>query len=109
MITWTKLTDKKTGADRWVLRGPVAEVKAGSSVRVTKRDGTMQDVIVAAVSKTFPDKATGAPIVFGYPEETKRAAHRGGRRTGCSCGSRENEHGELIPSSRNCASCEHDA
>ena len=34
---------------------------------------------------------------------------RGGKWTGCSCGSREDAHGELIPSPRNCASCEHDA
>lgn len=32
-----------------------------------------------------------------------------GRRTGCSCGSREDAWGDLIPSSRNCSSCEHDA
>jgi hypothetical protein len=31
------------------------------------------------------------------------------RRTGCSCGSREDSSGDLIPSDRNCASCEHDA
>jgi hypothetical protein len=33
----------------------------------------------------------------------------GSRRTGCSCGSREDSHGELIPSSRNCFTCNHDA
>lgn len=36
---------------------------------------------------------------------------RGGyaKRTGCSCGSREDSSGCLIPSPRNCAGCEHDA
>jgi hypothetical protein len=40
------------------------------------------------------------------------AARRGelrGRWTGCSCGSREDSYGDLIPSDRNCGSCEHDA
>ena len=32
-----------------------------------------------------------------------------GRRTGCSCGSREDRYGNLIPSPRNCWQCEHDA
>jgi len=32
-----------------------------------------------------------------------------GRWTGCQCGSRQDSYGDLIPSARNCASCEHDA
>lgn len=32
-----------------------------------------------------------------------------GRRTGCSCGSREDGNGNLISSGRNCSSCNHDA
>lgn len=31
-----------------------------------------------------------------------------GKWTGCSCGSREID-GDLVPSDRNCSSCEHDA
>ena len=34
---------------------------------------------------------------------------RGGKWTGCSCGSRENSFGDLIASPRNCSSCRHDA
>lgn len=32
-----------------------------------------------------------------------------GKWTGCSCGSRTDSSDSLIPSPRNCASCEHDA
>lgn len=39
----------------------------------------------------------------------RRQTARSGRRTGCSCGSREDASGRLIPSPRNCRSCEHDA
>jgi hypothetical protein len=61
------------------------------------------------------DKARS--LVAGAPRSTfTRAsssrssyARRPGRWTGCSCGSREDSAGDLIPSSRNCASCEHDA
>jgi hypothetical protein len=38
-----------------------------------------------------------------------RRPSRPGKWTGCACGSREDSHGDLIPSPRNCASCEHDA
>ena len=41
------------------------------------------------------------------PKTTRRTPV--GRRTGCSCGSREDKNGDLIPSPRNCAQCEHDA
>ena len=34
---------------------------------------------------------------------------RSGTWTGCSCGSRKDSYGDLIPSGTNCASCEHDA
>ena len=32
-----------------------------------------------------------------------------GKWTGCSCGSREDRYGDLIPSARNCFHCGHDA
>lgn len=32
-----------------------------------------------------------------------------GKWTGCSCGSRVDSYGDLIPSPRNCFSCNHDA
>lgn len=34
---------------------------------------------------------------------------RGGKWTGCSCGSREDSYGDLIPARNNCSSCRHDA
>lgn len=52
---------------------------------------------------------SGAPKSSPRSDSTYRRAYRPGRWTGCSCGSREDAHGDLIPSARNCASCEHDA
>lgn len=63
------------------------------------------------------DKAARAQaLVSGAPKTAPNSAgssayrsSRPGRRTGCSCGSREDSSGQLIPSRNNCASCEHDA
>ena len=43
------------------------------------------------------------------PARSVRPARTSGKWTGCSCGSREDSYGDLIPSPRNCSSCEHDA
>lgn len=45
--------------------------------------------------------ATPAPDVTVQPRKRTR-------RTGCRCGSRETLRGELVPSNRNCANCEHE-
>ncbi len=50
-----------------------------------------------------------APTVAGRIAARKQVDRRGGRWTGCSCGSREDAAGDLIPSPRNCFSCNHDA
>lgn len=65
----------------------------------------------AGASAPAPQSATmwsrGERIMVA---DMPRGGRRGGsRRTGCSCGSREDYNGDLIPSGRNCASCEHDA
>ncbi len=54
---------------------------------------------------------TGAPAVARVmvADMPRRRPTGRGRWTGCSCGSREDSYGDLIPSDRNCASCEHDA
>jgi hypothetical protein len=61
-------------------------------------------------------RETGARLVHGAtaqarPSSPVRSTHRArpGKWTGCSCGSRVDGAGDLIYSSRNCASCEHDA
>ena len=40
---------------------------------------------------------------------TSTVDRRGGKWTGCSCGSREDSTGDLIPAARNCYSCRHDS
>jgi hypothetical protein len=73
-------------------------------------------------SKGSPVRHTSCPAIGGAgrrdsaieyisPRVAARVAarSRGGKWTGCSCGSREDSSGTLIPSSRNCASCNHDA
>lgn len=53
---------------------------------------------------TYVGKVTQADMIA-----SRRSSRGRGRWTGCSCGSREDSYGDLIPSDRNCASCEHDA
>lgn len=63
--------------------------------------------------------AEAQALVSGAPRSAPRSSHsaprytvrssRSGRWTGCSCGSREDSSGQLIPARNNCASCEHDA
>jgi hypothetical protein len=52
---------------------------------------------------------SAGPALSSGPGVGAHAARRAGRWTGCQCGSREDSHGDLIPSARNCATCEHDA
>lgn len=48
----------------------------------------------------------GRVVVADMP---RQRTYGRGRWTGCSCGSREDSDGVLIPSPRNCRRCEHDA
>lgn len=45
-----------------------------------------------------------APVGYSRASYSGRA-RRPGRWTGCSCGSREDSAGDLIPAKNNCASC----
>lgn len=47
--------------------------------------------------------------VAGRIAARRSTVSRGGKWTGCSCGSREDSYGDLIPSARNCFSCRHDS
>lgn len=62
-------------------------------------------------SKGSPARHTAC--VAGAASAPAPAAHQtpaapSGRRTGCSCGSREDSYGQLIPSKYNCRSCRFD-
>jgi hypothetical protein len=75
-------------------------------VTVTKKSGESERKPVERVSKPFD--VDGVPHVYCFFEEGG-SSRRKGRRTGCSCGSREDEDGVLIDSPNNCRSCEFDA
>lgn len=51
----------------------------------------------------------GAATIARQSSPVRTQSVSTGRRTGCSCGSREDAWGDLIPSRRNCAGCTHDA
>ncbi len=56
----------------------------------------------------------GQPVrhtTCGTADSTSAPARnrRPGKWTGCACGSREDQHGQLIPARNNCAQCEFDA
>jgi hypothetical protein len=68
-------------------------------------------------SKGSPAKhvacAQGSATVVGMQivkvaDMPRRRTGGHGRRTGCSCGSREDSSGEIIPSPRNCKQCNFD-
>jgi len=99
---------------------------AGDVITITTRAGKSWDARVARVvwrgdgiSLCATEKlgsyspslamAVGATAARASARYERRGARSHGRRTGCSCGSRENRHGDLIPSASNCWQCEHDA
>ena len=93
-------TKLKTG--EWGARC-APETKAGDEIVVSTKSGKSWKARVTRVVASFSD-ATLCEIVSLDP---KRPRSRG-RWTGCSCGSREDEYGTLIPSDSNCSSCEYD-
>lgn len=54
-------------------------------------------------------RAPAARLASPPPIAPARSSVSTGKRTGCSCGSRADAWGDLIPSPRNCFSCRHDA
>ncbi len=96
-----------------------------STVLVTGNTYPVKDQIKAlggrwdAVAKGWRVPADKAPqaqaLVAGAPKSAPRVAgstyrrtSSPGRRTGCSCGSREDSSGQLIDSPRNCKQCRFD-
>ena len=52
---------------------------------------------------------TQAPVGYSRASYSTGRSRRPGRWTGCSCGSREDSAGDLIPARNNCADCKHNA
>jgi hypothetical protein len=90
--TYTKL---RSGA--WGVRC-TDRVGVGDTVTVTKRDGSVKRETIA----TIVWKGDGVTLAALAAKGAAAAAPRG-RRTGCACGSVEDE-----PRDSDCSSCQHD-
>lgn len=99
-IQYTKL---RNGS--WGIKGPASMIRAGAAVQVVKKSGESKTEVVAKVVWSGGGIAIAA---LGAGQPSPSHSERG-RRTGCSCGSREDSSGELIASPNNCKSCEFDA
>ena len=85
-------------------------VSVGDTITITTRAGKSWDARVTKVVWSGEGVAVCATESLDRPARsgsTSRSYGRG-RWTGCSCGSREDHHGDLIDARNNCASCEHD-
>jgi len=76
----------------------------GECVIVRSRAGKEWDAEIVRVVWTDP----AGRVSICQTRSRRQREQRSSRRTGCSCGSRE-DRGVLVPSVRNCWQCEHDA
>ncbi len=98
----TKLRNGTWGA---MVKGSVRE---GETVTIRTKAGKEWTARVSKVVWTGNGVTICATESLDRPP-SRPATSRGSRRTGCSCGSREDATGQLIESPRNCASCVRDA
>ena len=108
----TTATPAKLRDGSWGVRAR-GSVQPGAVVRVVARGGKEWDAMVARVLWTGADR-DGSTISLCATRSSDSVAggqHRSrrGTWTGCSCGSRTDDGESLIPSARNCDSCERDA
>jgi len=94
-------TPAKLKSGEWGAR-VTSPVSVGDTVTITTKSGKSWDATVTRVVW----KGDGVSLCATGGGDRPKS---GGRRTGCSCGSREDAHGCLIPSPNNCWQCEHDA
>ena len=81
------------------------DAREGDTLQITTRAGKRWTATVAKVVWRGRDR--DGSIVTLCATGSRGSARRG-RRTGCSCGSRE-EYGEIIPSPHNCSHCQFEA
>lgn len=95
----------------WGVRVPASSATPGAKVEVDGKYGR-KTVTIAEVVEARDGSAICA--IVAEPRKARssggdRSSCRAGRRTGCSCGSREDSAGDLIPSPHNCRQCNFDA
>jgi len=96
-VTFSRLADGTWGA-----RG--ANLVAGKTCVVTRRDGTTDTITIGEIVATLADGSVTATIT---PKVRKSAGSRGrsrGKWSGCACGSRDDG-----PRDIDCASCKYDS
>lgn len=86
------------------VQGTVSE---GDTVTVTTRAGKSWLARITNIVWSGEGVTLCATESLDRPSSTSQRQR--GRRTGCSCGSREDRYGNLIYSERNCWQCKHDA
>lgn len=94
----------------WGARVKSETVEIGDTVTITTRSGKSWDATVERVVWS----GEGVSICATQSVDRRSTPARSTRRdrgtwTGCSCGSREDGYGDLMPSPRNCQSCRYDA
>jgi len=94
---------KKLKSGDWGALVKSESVRPGDSITITTKAGKSWSATVDRVLWS----GKGIAICATQGKSNTRSSR--GRWTGCSCGSREDEYGDLIPSSNNCAQCEFDA
>lgn len=98
MASYTKLRDGSWGVRVQQAAAPTS----GVTITVTTKAGAVKTETIGRVLWS----GNGVHICT---VSSTRSSSRGGKWTGCSCGSREDDAGDLIPSSRNCKQCDFDA
>jgi hypothetical protein len=104
-ITYAKLNSGAWGARSTALVTP------GQTIVVTKRDGSPKTETVDKIVWSGDGvwlvalRRAGDADAAQRPKSKPRARGRAGKRTGCSCGSREDANGSLIDSPNNCKQC----
>ncbi len=89
-----------------------SSIAAGSKVEWARGEKARHAACATVPATSTATDCYGRPLAgarIAIERSTTRTKRSPGRRTGCSCGSREDRYGDLVPSERNCSHCEHDA
>jgi len=70
--TATRISYRQTKAGAWVAFGPVADVVAGATVTITKKDGSTKQFAVESVGRSF--EVDGQDMVYGYGQSVDSSA-----------------------------------
>ena len=95
----------------WGARVP-GKAQERQRITIRTKTGKSWEAQVVRVLWTGTDKGAAGTVSLCATRSIDGGSHRKRSRsrwTGCSCGSREDEFGEVIPSPRNCRACNFEA